>query len=71
LLGAKGSAKPETIAELANATITEDFQGIMAWYSTVRNGLQYAESWDASRDKAAQEAFIKAMDKFRAVNIYG
>jgi hypothetical protein len=57
LLGAKGSAKPETIAELANAT--------------VRNGLQYAESWDASRDKAAQEAFIKAMDKFRAVNIYG
>jgi hypothetical protein len=35
LLGAKGSAKPETIAELANATITEDFQGIMAWYSTV------------------------------------
>ena len=37
----------------------------MVWYASVKNGLQYAPSWDASENKKAQEAFINVMKKFK------
>jgi hypothetical protein len=43
----------------------------MVWYTTVKNGLQFVASWDASQDKAAQEALVNVMQKFRSINIYG
>ena len=71
LLGAKGTSDPKTIAELSEAVVRENFQGIMVWYASVKNGLTYAESWDASENEAAQEAFVKTMNKFNTINIYG
>jgi hypothetical protein len=56
---------------LSDAVIKENFQGIMVWYASVKNGLKYAESWDASEDEDAQEAYVKTMNTFRSINIYG
>ena len=66
LLGAKGSSSPAIFETLANATISENYRGIMVWYASVKNGLQYAPSWDASENKKAQEAFISVMKKFQS-----
>jgi len=66
LLGAKGASSPATFEELSNAVLSENYRGIMVWYASVKNGLQYAVSWDASEDKAAQEAYINVMNKFKA-----
>ena len=44
----------------------EDYLGIMVWYASVKNGLQYGATWDASEDKAAQEAYINVVNKFKA-----
>ena len=71
MLGAKGTSDPKTISELSDAVVKENFQGIMVWYASVKNGLKYAESWDASEDEAAQEAFVRTMIKFNAINVYG
>merc|ERR1711971_739923 len=71
LLGAKGAAGGSTIRKLADATMKNDYLGIMVWYASVRNGdgkgLQYAESWDASFADATIEAYIETGNRFRAV----
>ena len=56
---------------MTNAVVKDDYRGIMVWYSAVKNGLQYSENWDLSRDKNAQEAYNRTMNKFKSVNIYG
>jgi len=66
LLGAKGASSPATFEELSSAVLKEDYLGIMVWYASVKNGLQYGASWDASEDKAAQEAYIDVTKKFKA-----
>jgi hypothetical protein len=66
LLGAKGASSPATFEELSNAVLREDYRGIMVWYASVKNGLQYGASWDASEDKAAQEAYINVTKKFKS-----
>jgi hypothetical protein len=66
LLGAKGASSPGTFEELSNAVVANNYRGIMIWYASVKNGLQYGATWDASEDKAAQEAYIKVMQKFKA-----
>ena len=66
LLGAKGTSSPATFEELSNAALKEDYLGIMVWYASVKNGLQYGATWDASEDKAAQEAYINVVNKFKA-----
>ena len=42
----------------------------MVWYASVKNGdgngLQYAESWDASHAPATIEAYIETAKRFRA-----
>ena len=65
LLGARGSSSPAIFEALANATISKNYRGIMVWYASVKNGLQYAPSWDASENKKAQEVFINVMKKFK------
>ena len=52
--------------KLAEAAVAQDLLGIMVWYASVINGLQYAKgSWDASESEAAQEAYVNGMNKFR------
>jgi hypothetical protein len=65
LLGAKGSSSPAIFEALVNTTLSENYRGIMVWYSSVKNGLQYAPSWDASENKKAQEAFVNVMNILR------
>jgi len=71
LLGAKGAAGGSTIRKLADATMKNDYLGIMVWYASVKNGngsgLQYAESWDASSSEGTIEAYIETGKRFRAV----
>jgi hypothetical protein len=38
----------------------------MVWYSSVKNGIRYASTFDASNDKAAQETFIDILNLFTA-----
>ncbi len=66
LLGAKGASSPAAIQEMSNAVLSENYRGIMVWYASVKNGLQYSTSWDASEDKGAQEAYISVLNKFKA-----
>jgi len=69
LLGAKGATGAGTIRTLADATMTNDYLGIMVWYASVKNGsgkgLQYAESWDASFAPATIEAYIETRKRFQ------
>ena len=65
LVGAKGLSKPGDLQELSNAVVANNYRGIMVWYASVKNGLKYAVSYDASKDKAAQEAYIKIRESFR------
>jgi len=70
LLGAKGATGAGTIRTLADETMKNDYLGIMVWYASVKNGdgngLQYAESWDASHAPATIEAYIETAKRFRA-----
>lgn len=64
ILGAKGQAGDATINALVDACIANDYLGIMVWYVSVPNGLQYAVSWDGS-DPAYQQSFVNAMEKLK------
>ena len=44
-----------------------DYLGIMVWYASVKGGLQYAVSWDASESEATIEAYIEVGQKFRQI----
>jgi len=68
LLGAKGATGGSTIRQLADATMKNDYLGIMVWYASVKNGLQYSESWDASQSPGTIEAYIETGKRFRAAS---
>ena len=36
----------------------------MVWYASVKNGIRYASTFDASNDKAAQETLIDILNQF-------
>merc|ERR1711983_194552 len=65
LLGAKGAASAATLNTLAKASLDSDYLGIMVWYASVKNGLQYAQTWDASESQASIDAYIEIGQKFR------
>merc|ERR1712073_37560 len=67
LLGAKGATGAGTIRTLAAETMKNDYLGIMVWYASVKGGLQYAVSWDASESEATIEAYIEVGQKFRQI----
>jgi len=60
-----GAASAATINKLAAETMKNDYLGIMVWYASVQNGLQYAESWDASMSQQSKDAYIAAGNRFR------
>ena len=68
LLGAKGSSTYGTIETLAQAAVDRDLLGIMVWYSSVKNGFQYAVSWDAHLSESSQKGYKRAMEIFRPDN---
>merc|ERR1739848_627456 len=55
------------IKTLAAETMKNDYLGIMVWYASVKGGLQYAVSWDASESEATIEAYIEVGQKFRQI----
>lgn len=68
LLGTKGKTSAATINKLVKEAIRKDYLGVMVWYGSVIDGLQYAKgSWDASTSRSAQEAYVDGMNKFREV----
>ena len=64
ITGATGAG---TIRALAAETMKNDYLGIMVWYASVKGGLQYAVSWDASESEATIEAYIEVGQKFRQI----
>ena len=66
LLGAKGSTSAGTINKLVDESVKNDYLGVMVWYASVKNGLQYGGgSWDASTSPSTQEAYINGMKRFQ------
>ena len=66
LLGTKGKTSASTINTLVSKAISKNYLGVMVWYASVVNGLQYAGgTWDASTSKSAQEAYVNGMKRFR------
>ena len=65
-LGATGGSN---IRKLADATMKNGYLGIMVWYASVKNGLQYSESWDASHSPGTIEAYIETGKRFRAASV--
>ena len=67
LLGAKGAASAATLNTLAKASLDNDYLGIMVWYASVKGGLQYAVTWDASESDDTIKAYIEVGQKFKSV----
>ena len=66
LLGTKGKTSASTINTLVSRAISRNYLGVMVWYASVVNGLQYAGgTWDASTSQSAQEAYVNGMARFR------
>ena len=66
LLGAKGSTSAGTINTLVDESLKNDYLGVMVWYASVVDGLQYGGgSWDASTSESTQQAYINGMTRFR------
>ncbi len=57
---AQGISASSDIVTLANEVVRQDLLGIMVWYASVVDGLQYDLSWDTSLDEDSQEAFLEA-----------
>ncbi len=68
LLGCKGSSTQGTIETLARAAMDKDLLGIMVWYSSVKNGFQYAVSWDAQLSDSSKKGYESAMQIFAPDN---
>ena len=60
MLGCQGGAANNPIMKMANEVVRQDLLGIMVWFASVKNGLIYDESWDASLSVDSQESFIQA-----------
>lgn len=68
LLGAKGSTSPSAINTLVDESIKNNYLGVMVWYASVVDGLQYSKgTWDASTEtsKPTQDAYMNGMKRFR------
>ena len=63
MVGSKGIASAEDVQTLADETQRQGLLGIMVWYSSVVNGLQYDLSWDTSEDEDSQQAYIDACEQ--------
>ena len=68
LLGAKGQTSSGDILTLATESVRQDLLGIMVWYASVKNGFQYASSWDASTNQDSINGYREAMRLFRGYN---
>ena len=66
LVGAKGSSRSTDIMKLASESIAQDLLGIMVWYCSVQDGLQYEASWDCSGSEESSNAFVEAMKYLNA-----
>ena len=64
MLGCKGSSSSATILKLAEESVKQDLLGVMVWYASVKNGFQYAKSWDASTVEDSKQGYIDAMKYF-------
>ena len=47
--------------KLARESISQDLLGIMVWYCSLQDGLQYETSWDCSGSEESSRAFVEAM----------
>lgn len=66
MLGCKGSASADTIMKLAQEAVSQDLLGIMVWYASVVNGLQYEASWDASGVANSESGYVQALQYFNS-----
>jgi len=66
LLGCKGSSPNDPIIQMANEVVRQDLLGIMVWFASVKNGLVYAESWDASQSLDSQTSYMQAREIMNA-----
>ena len=46
---------------LARESISQDLLGIMVWYCSVQDGLQYEASWDCSGSEDSASAYVEAL----------
>jgi len=65
MLGSKGSTGSGSIMKLAEEAVKQDLLGIMVWYASVVNGLQYAVSWDTSLVEDSQNGYKQALQYFQ------
>ena len=61
LVGSKGSSSSGDIMKLARESISQDLLGIMVWYCSLQDGLQYETSWDCSGSEESSRAYVEAM----------
>ena len=61
LVGAKGSSRRSDIMTLARESVSQDLLGIMVWYCSVQDGLQYEASWDCSGSEDSASAYVEAL----------
>ena len=64
LLGSKGSNSAANILHMAEESVKQDLLGIMVWFASVRNGLQYESSWDASNKTDSEQGYQAAREYF-------
>jgi len=61
LVGSKGSSRSSDIMTLAKESVKQNLLGIMVWYCSVKDGLQYESSWDCSGSEESSGAYVEAM----------
>merc|ERR1712066_219071 len=66
LVGCKGSARSSDIMTLATESIKQDLLGVMVWYCSVQEGLQYEKSWDCSGSEDSANAYVEALKYLNA-----
>lgn len=62
MLGCKGSASSRDIMTLAEESVKQNLLGIMVWFVSAVDGLQYQESWDGSIVEDSKQGYIAAME---------
>ena len=53
--------------KLARESISQDLLGIMVWYCSLQDGLQYEASWDCSGSEDSSQGYVEAM-KYLSAN---
>jgi hypothetical protein len=54
--------------KMAEESLSQDLLGIMVWYVSVQDGLQYEHSWDASTNEDSMQGYIEALQVFNQHN---